>query len=88
MAKKYPNKFDPQVHDKDFIRMILHQMFGSGDTLKEIWSAWVLRDWDVNEVNKLEKHMLELGLLEESGEPDHFRLSDKGNDWLNGNDDD
>lgn len=85
MAKKYT--FDSANPDRDLIRMVLHQAFGSGSSVKEIMAeVWSLGDFD--DWKPLIKHMEQTGLIEESAEPGYHRITSKGQDYLDGRDDD
>lgn len=80
--------FDPQNPDKKLVRMVLHQAFdGGAGGLKEIYAAaWCLGNMEVDDWRKLKKHMLDNELIEESGEDEYFRMTDKGQDVLSGED--
>lgn len=78
--------FDPTNPDKKLVRQVLHQAFSSGG-LKEVYSeAWCLRDMEVGDWRKLRQHMLDNELMEESGEDEYFRMTNKGEDVLGGED--
>ena len=78
--------FVPTKPDKKLVRQVLHQAF-SGGGLKEVYSeAWCLRDMELADWKNLRKHMLENGLMEESGEDEYFRMTAKGEDVLGGED--
>lgn len=72
---------------KEFVRMVLHQAFGSGEQLSEVFTdAWCLGEASLQDWNRLRNHMLVNGLMRESGEEEYFRITDKGQDVLGGED--
>ena len=78
--------FDLLNPDKKLVRQVLHQAFSSGG-LREVYAdAWCLSEMELSDWRNLRQHMLDNGLMEESGEDEYFRMTDKGQDVLGGED--
>jgi hypothetical protein len=72
-----------------YVRQVLHQAFpyGSASGVRDIFGeAWCLRDASLQDWQQLLQHLLKHELVEESGEPDYYRLTSKGEQVLNGHD--
>jgi hypothetical protein len=64
--------------DKTFVRQVLHQAFGSGDRIVEIYAkAWCLRDTELDDWRMLRSHLEGNKLVVEVA-PEHFQLTEKG----------
>ena len=78
-------KFNPK--NKGIIRQVLYQTFpmGQASGLNDIYSeANCLREMGIDEWDRMKKYLLDKGLISESMENEYFRLTDKGDDVLEG----
>lgn len=73
---------------EEFVRMVLYQAYdascnrGPVDIYSE---AWCLTDVDFDEYLRLKKNLLDNKYIEESGEPGYYKITQKGEDFANGN---
>jgi hypothetical protein len=73
--------------NKKFIRQILYQTWGFGmNAPKDIYlEAQCLNDLPLSEYNKAEEYLIKNGYIEESGELNYFKMTNKGQDLLDNN---
>ena len=85
---------DEPFPSKRLVKQVLWQVWGSDyHSPKEISEAWCLRDLmsciddaSRNKLKILHEHFINNKLIEETGEPDYYRPTRKGQDVLNGED--
>lgn len=71
-----------QITD-ELMRQVLHQAFPFGDGIKDIYAeAWCLRDVSPDDYHRLVGTMVERNLIEESAEPDFYKITWRGQEFL------